>query len=93
MFRVPLLECLQLGDFLTTMLFMSRHIAETNPLASYLMEHCGTLAGLLILKGAAIMIGLLCNTAAHPKFMWRIDAIYALFVSINILTLCTVKGS
>jgi hypothetical protein len=82
---------LQIGDVLTTLLFMSRGIAETNPLADYLMHHFGTLIGLIVLKGAAISVALLCNVASHPKFMHRINAVYVVIVLLNILTLCTVK--
>jgi hypothetical protein len=84
---------LQIGDVLTTLLFMSRGIAETNPLADYLMHHFGTAIGLLILKGAAVSVAMLCNMAARPKFMRRINAVYVVIILMNVLTICTVKSA
>jgi hypothetical protein len=84
---------LQLGDIVTTLLFVSKGIAETNPIASYLMQHCGPLIGLLILKGAAISIALLCKVTTHPKFMRGINLLYTLIVIVNVLTIWTVKRS
>ena len=89
---VPIFFALQIGDILTTLWFVSRGIAETNPLAGYFMEHFGPLAGLLILKGAAISIALLCKVTAHRRFLIRINILYALIVLVNILTVCTVRG-
>jgi hypothetical protein len=88
---IPLFYALQFGDVITTLLFVSRGIAETNPLASYLMEHFGPLVGLLILKAAAISIALCCRVTAHPRFMRGINAFYGIIVVVNILTICTVK--
>ena len=90
---VPIFFALQIGDILTTLLFVSRGIAETNPLAGYFMEHFGPLAGLLILKGAAISIALFCKVTTHPRFMRGINALYAMIVVVNILTIWTVKSS
>ena len=84
---------LQIADVVTTLLFMSRGIAETNPLASYLMDHCGPLAGLLLLKSVAISIALLCKVEAHPKFVRGINVVYVVIVLVNIATLCTVAPS
>jgi hypothetical protein len=83
---------LQLGDIITTILFVSRGIAETNPLASYLMDHFGLLPGLLILKGGAIAIALICGAAAHPRFIRGFNILYVFIVLMNILTLCTVPA-
>jgi hypothetical protein len=81
---------LQVGDVLTTLLFVARGIVETNPLANYFMERWGPLGGLLLLKGAALSVGLACNVAAHPRFMRGMNVAYGAIVLINILTLCNI---
>jgi hypothetical protein len=78
---------LQLADIATTLVFLSMGIAETNPLASYLMDHLGAFPGLMILKGAAVSIALLCNFAAHPTFVRRVNFAYMAVVGTNILTI------
>ncbi len=78
---------LQLADVVTTLIFMSMGIAESNPLASYMMEHFGSVFGLAILKGGAVAIALLCNRVAHPKFFHCINTVYVAMVGMNILTI------
>ena len=78
---------LQLADVVTTLLFLSMGIAETNPLASHLMERLGPVPGLLLLKMAAISIAVLCRVTAHPTFLRRINWVYVVMVMLNVLTI------
>ena len=79
---------LQVLDIITTLIFRAMGIAETNPLVSHLMNQLGTLPSLLLVKSVAIAIGLACGMASHPTFVRRINAVYVLFVGMNILTIC-----
>jgi hypothetical protein len=78
---------LQIADVVTTLIFLSMGIAESNPLAGYLMGNFGSLPGLLILKGGAVGIALLCNRVASPRFIRRINYVYMAIVVTNILTI------
>jgi hypothetical protein len=82
---------LQLADVVTTLVFLSMGLAETNPLAEHFMNWFGPVPGLLILKGLAISIALLCRLAASPRFFRRVNAVYAIVVAMNLLTIVTAK--
>ena len=79
---------LQVADLASTITFRSMGVAETNPLASFLMETFGALVGLLILKMAAISIGLACKMESHPAFLRRINGVYCVILAFNYLTIC-----
>ena len=82
---------LQFADIVTTLIFLSMGLAETNPLAEHFMTWFGPLPGLLILKGLAISIALLCRLAASPRFFRRINVVYAVVVAMNLITIFTAK--
>jgi len=84
---------LQAADLMSTLIFRSMGVAETNPMAAYLMDHFGSLSGLLILKCAAIAVGLSCDMESHPVFLRRINAIYCVIIGINYLTICNALRS
>jgi len=79
---------LQAADLLSTLIFRSMGVAETNPIAAYLMEHFGVFTGLLVLKSAAIAVGMGCNIGAHPTFLRRINMAYCAIIALNYLTIC-----
>jgi hypothetical protein len=83
----------QAADLMSTLIFRSMGVAETNPIAAYLMDHFGSLSGLLILKCAAIAIALSCDIESHPVFLRRINAIYCVIIAINYLTVCNALRS
>jgi hypothetical protein len=87
---MPVFFALQIADLLTTVIFRSMGVAETNPLAQFLMEQFGTLIGLLVLKTTAICVGLACGIASHPVFVRRLNGVYCLIVALNYLTICNV---
>jgi hypothetical protein len=84
---------LQAADVLTTIVFRAMGVAESNPVAGFLMDRFGNLSGLLILKSAAIAIGLTCDITSHPIFVRRINAIYCVIIVINYLTICNALRS
>jgi len=81
------LFALQIADILSTVIFRSMGIAESNPLVDILMERFGTLGGLLLVKVAAILIAVLTGIATRPVFVRRINWIYCGFLSLNTLTI------
>jgi len=66
---------------------MSMGIAETNPLASHLMEQFGPVPGLLLMKLSAIVIAVLLRATAHPTFLRWINVLYIIVVLLNVLTI------
>ena len=84
---------LQAADLTSTLIFRSMGVAETNPMAAFLMDHFGSVSGLLILKCAAIAIGLSCDIESHPIFLRRINAVYCVIIAINYLTICNALRS
>lgn len=79
---------LQIADVVTTMVFLSMGLAETNPLTSFFIEHLGAFGGLLVLKALAIAIALSCKMTSHPVFVRRINIFYVIVVLMNVLTIC-----
>jgi len=78
---------LQIADIATTLIFRSMGIAESNPLVDGLMEHFGTLGGLILAKAVAITIALTVGIASRPTFVRRINAVYGVFITLNTLTI------
>jgi hypothetical protein len=84
---------LQAADVLTTLVLRAMGVAESNPVAGFLMDRFGNLSSLLILKCAAIAIGLMCDITSHPIFVRRINTIYCVIIAINYLTICNALRS
>jgi hypothetical protein len=80
---------LQLADAVTTMIFLSMGLAESNPLVSALIGQFGALGGVLLIKGFALAIACLCRLAARPSFFRRLNIVYAAIVGMNLLTIFT----
>lgn len=78
---------LQVADVVTTLIFLSMGIAESNPLTSFLMERFGPLGGLFLLKAVGIGIALGCGFSSHKKFVNRINLVYVAVVGLNVLTI------
>ncbi len=85
--------CLQAADAVTTLIFLSMGLAESNPIASRLMEAFGPLGGLLVLKTFAMAVAFLCRLAAKPSFFRRINMVYVVIVSLNLLTILAANRS
>jgi uncharacterized membrane protein len=79
---------LQLADMVTTMVFRSMGVEESNPLVNYLMIHLGTFSSLLLVKSSAVAIAVAYDVSAYPQFMRLMNLIYMAIVSINFLTIC-----
>lgn len=78
---------LQIADVVSTIVFRSMGIAESNPLVDRFMEHFGLVGGLLLIKAAAILVAVACGIAAWPVFVRRINWAYCFFLLLNVLTI------
>ena len=79
---------LQVLDFMTTVAFMLQGIKEANPLVRMaLMYSPHPLGGLLLVKGAAIGLGLYCWYRGRNRLLNRINLLFALLVAWNLFAL------
>ncbi len=80
--------CLQLLDMLSTLAFLSCGVQEANPLVRLLMEICGSaLAGLILVKGLAVLLGLYCWRSGRVRLLARANVFFAALVGWNLLAL------
>ena len=79
---------LQMLDFLTTVAFLLHGIREANPLVrAALLYAPHPLGGLLMIKGAAIGLGLYCWRCGRNRLLGRINLLFALVVAWNLSAL------
>jgi hypothetical protein len=79
---------LQILDFLTTIAFLLHGVREANPLVR-LALHVGPspFGGLLLVKTAAIALGIYCWKAGRDRVLTRMNIMFALVVAWNIAAL------
>ncbi len=79
---------LQVLDFLTTVAFLLYGVQEANPVVRWLMEASSSpLHGLLIVKIAAIALGIVVWRAGRRRLLFRINIIFAVVVAWNLVAL------
>ena len=79
---------LQLLDLLTTMIFLTHRIEESNPLVKLLMYSAGSpLGGLIVTKLAAFAVALYCWRRARLKVLWIVNLFYSAVVVWNLVAL------
>ena len=79
---------LQVMDLLSTLAFLLSGIEEANPLVRFSMRATGDpLRGLLLVKCAAIALGLLCVWRGRLRLLQRINVFFALLVAWNLFSL------
>lgn len=79
---------LQVLDFLTTIAFMINGVKEGNPLVRFAVESSAhPLGGLLVVKAAAIVLGLYCWIRGRNRLLSRINLLFALLVAWNLAAL------
>ncbi len=80
--------CLQLLDMLSTLAFLNFGVQEANPLVRAVMGTCGSaLAGLVLVKGLAVLLGLYCWRSGRLRLLARANAFFAALVGWNLLAL------
>jgi hypothetical protein len=79
---------LQVLDFLTTVAFMINGVREGNPLVRLAVHYAPhPLGGLLIVKAAAVGLGLFCWVRGRERLLTRINWLFALLVAWNLAAL------
>ena len=79
---------LQVLDFLTTIAFLVNGVREGNPLVRMALGvGSNPIAGLVVVKLFAILLGFYCWRAGKRQLLWRINLLFALLVAWNLVAL------
>src|SRR3954454_8775430 len=79
---------LQVLDLLTTIAFLLNGVKEANPLVKGMMHITPSpLAGLLLVKIAAVALGVYCWRIRKYKLLVRTNILFALLVAWNMVAL------
>lgn len=79
---------LQVLDFLTTVAFLLNGVREGNPLVRFAMQMApNPMIGLLIVKLAAVGLGLYCWRKGRNQVLGRINLLFAIVVAWNLAAL------
>lgn len=76
---------LQMLDFLTTIAFLIQGVREANPLVKFAMLYApNPLSGLLVVKIAAIGLGIYCWKVRKERLLTRMNILFAVVVAWNL---------
>jgi|SRR5882724_5173339 len=79
---------LQVLDFLTTVAFLLQGVREGNPLVRLAIAYApNPLSGLLLVKVAAICLGLYCWHRGRDRVLMRMNWMFAFIVAWNLLSM------
>lgn len=79
---------LQLLDLLTTIAFLVQGVQEGNPLVRFALEATPSpIAGLLMVKIAALMLGVYCWRSDKTRLLGKVNVMFALLIAWNLVAL------
>lgn len=79
---------LQLLDLLTTIAFLVQGVQEGNPIVRFALELTPSpLAGLLMVKIAAVMLGVYCWRSDKTRLLGKVNIMFALLIAWNLVAL------
>lgn len=79
---------LQVLDFLSTIAFLAYGVQEGNPLVRYCIEVTSSpVAGLLVVKGGAVLLGIIAWRMNRHRLLARVNVFFALLVTWNLFAL------
>ena len=79
---------LQMLDFLTTLAFLLNGVEEGNPLVRWAIGLSSSpLSGLLLVKLVAIALGIVCWRLGRWKLLSRMNILFALVVTWNVVAM------
>lgn len=82
---------LQLLDVMTTLAFLLAGVEEANPVVRQAMAWMGSpLGGLIVVKMAAVLLGIFCILSGRLRLLQRANVFFALLVAWNLC--CLVIG-
>ena len=79
---------LQLLDLLTTVIFILHGVKEANPLVNFALTAAPTpLLGLVLIKAAALALGVFCCLRGRKQLLARMNVFFAVLVSWNLVAM------
>jgi hypothetical protein len=79
---------LQVLDFMTTVAFLLHGIREGNPLVRFALNYAPhPVTGLIVVKVAALALGIYCWRCGRNRLLSRINLLFALVVAWNMVAL------
>jgi hypothetical protein len=79
---------LQVLDFLTTLAFLVHGLQEGNPIVRLVLHYAPhPLTGLLIVKAAAVALGVYCWKLGRLRLLSRVNILFAVVVAWNVAAL------
>ena len=79
---------LQVLDLLSTLAFMLYGVREANPLVRWAMDAASSpLYGLVLMKAAAVVLGIVVWRMGRRRLLVRINVLFALVVTWNLVAL------
>lgn len=79
---------LQVLDFLTTVAFLLTGVKEGNPLVRLAMNFTpSAVLGLMLVKVAAVLLGVYCWRMGRQRTLVRINVVFALVIAWNLVAL------
>ena len=79
---------LQFLDLLTTLVFILHGVQEGNPLVKFaLVAAPSPLMGLLLVKAAALALGICCSVQGRQRLLTRMNVFFAVLVSWNLVAM------
>lgn len=79
---------LQVLDFLTTVAFLLQGVREGNPLVRFAIAYApNPITGLLIMKIAAICLGVYCWHRGRDRVLMKMNWMFAFIVAWNLLSM------
>jgi hypothetical protein len=80
----------QVLDLLTTVIFLMQGVQEANPLVKFALRAAPSpLLGLVLVKVAAIALGLYCWRIGRRSLLVKMNVLFALLVSWNLVAVLT----
>ena len=79
---------LQVLDFLTTVAFLMTGVKEGNPIVRAILSYSpSAIEGLVLVKAAAIILGIYCWRMRRTRILERINMLFALVIAWNLVAL------
>jgi hypothetical protein len=79
---------LQILDFLTTIAFLVNGVKEANPLVRFaLTMGSSPISGLIVVKIAAVLLGVYCWRMGRQRLLGRINILFAIVIAWNLIAL------
>jgi hypothetical protein len=79
---------LQILDFLTTVAFLLSGVKEGNPFVRLIISLCPSVVmGLLLVKAAAVILGVYCWHMGRERTLLRINILFAVLIAWNLVAL------